>query len=61
MEIEKSMIAPMLSIPGAAVATMDEEEEQAKAELSAEKLQILQEKKDFYHTLMKEKTVSTLR
>ena len=61
MEIEKSMIAPMLSIPGAAVASVDDEEEKAKADVSAEKLQALQEKKDFYHDLIKEKTVSTLR
>lgn len=55
------MIAPMLSIPGAAVASVDEEEEKAKADVSAEKLQALQEKKDFYHQLIKEKTVSSLR
>ena len=61
MEIEKSMIAPMLSIPGAAEASVDDEEEKTKAEVSAEKLQILQEKKDFYHTLIKEKAISTLR
>ena len=55
------MIAPMLSIPGAALASVDDEDEQEKAAISAEKLQSLQEKKEFYHQLIKEKTVSTLR
>lgn len=55
------MIAPMLSIPGAAMKTVDDEEEKVKTEVSAEKLQILQEKKEFYHTLIRDKVVSSLR
>lgn len=55
------MIAPMLSIPGAATATVDDDDDKVKTEVSAEKLQILQEKKQFYHTLIRDKVVSTLR
>ena len=62
IEIEKSMIAPMLSIPGAALAEKSaEDEEKVNVEVSAEKLQSLQEKKGFYHTLIGDKAVSTLR
>ena len=63
MEIEKSMIAPMMSIPGAAAAQADDddEREQSNAELSAEKLQLLQERKEFYHSLFKDQAVSMLK
>ena len=57
IEIEKSMIAPMLSIPGAATKAENDEDdaEEKQSEITADKLQVLQEKKDFYHKLIKEK------
>ena len=53
MEIDKSLIAPMMSIPGAATKSKDGEEEKTKEEISDEKLQLLREKKEYFHSLIK--------
>ena len=60
MEIEKSMIAPMMSIPGAATQMENEDggkQEQSDAEMTVEKLQVLQERKEFYHSLVKHRAI----
>ena len=42
-----------MSIPGAATKSKDGEEEKTKEEISDEKLQILREKKEYFHSLIK--------